>query len=462
MKNKKIIIIAIVVVLLFAGVALFCGYQFGKKDNNNNNTTIEEPKKEEKPVEEEPVEEPTEEPKEEPPKEPEYKSLNVDEVIKKYKLDSIKKSINKDQEFFKEYAYTIINNKNIDYPKQVLLMYKVVMANDKNLDKEYLIQSLKDLKVIRTTEEIFAATYNDSTTSITIRDDTSNSVFLHELMHFIDYRINKAVPYFCYDNNEITYTENCNKLYYFVMSENRRLIIEAGAEINTLRYFGYMSGGYRQIDNIYTILSYLLGEQVMNDIYYSPHTFGELFKELLKYNINIDEFIKLMENGSYLSIENNFVGKIEDKRTEPEVMVEIMDTLSKIYKNKYKKNWNNDKVFSYLMKMCIRSPYNYAHFTEEEMAKVLKKAKNINKEEIEVLSENIDDSIISNQIKDLSLIELSLPSYNFYINNNKILIEKSYKEKNKVNFIVVDYNIEKEKVNGYTKIVSFSENVKAK
>ena len=286
---------------------------------------------------------------------------------------------------------------------------------------------------------------------------------MHELMHFADYRINKSISYFCYDNNEITYTENCNKLYYFLMNENRRLIIESGAEINTLRYFNYMSGGYRQVDNIYTILSYLLGEQVMNDIYYSPYTFGELFKELLKYNISIDEFIKLMENGSYLSIENNFIGAHKDiKRTEPEVMVEIMDTLSKIYKNKYKKNWNNDKVFSYLMRMCIRSPYNYGHFTGDEIKNIFKKAKNINKEEIEVLSERIDDSIISNQIKDLSLFELSSQSYNFYINNNKILIEKGYKEKNKVNYIVVDYNIEKEKVNGYTKIASFSEKVKDK
>ena len=466
MKNKKILLIIIPIMILIAGLGFFLGYKSHKnKPTTDTKVETKEEEKNEEPTVEEPEEEEVEEPVEEQPEEvqPEEtkQEINIDEVIKKYKLDSIKSYINKDKEFFKEYASAVLNNENIDYPKQVLLMFKVFMVNDKYLDKNYTIESIKSLQINKAKKDIEFATYNRATNSITITDSISNSVFLHELVHFTDYKIAPTNEFFCYDNKKVTYTENCQKLYYFITNENRRLIIEGGAEVNTYRYFGYYSAGYSQIDNVYGLLSYLLGEKVMNDIFFNPNTFGELFKELLKYNITIEEYLKFLENGSYLSIESNFINKPEGSRNEIQVMVELLEFLSKLYKNKYNKSWADDVEFSYLMRMCYRTPYSYTHIVEYTDSKeYLKNAKNMTDQEKEILATPIDNEIIKKQIKDVEFATGGENTYTFFINDGSIIIFRGIKEKNKIETIAVNYDIKNEKVKGYTKVKSFSEQAK--
>ena len=380
----------------------------------------------------------------------EYQQLDIEEVIKKYDLEYIREYIDKDKDFFKQYAYAILNNDNISYKNLVLKMYKVVISNDKYLDKKYMIEGLNSLSIKMDDINAGIAYYHSGDNMITGSPKTPTAVFLHELMHFVDYKMSKPSTYFCYDNEKITYDGYCNKTYYYYSDNKRKFLVEGGADVNTFRYNDAITSGYIVIDNIYTVISYILGEQVMNDIYYSSKSFEDFVLELKKYNITIDEIDELFEKCYYISVESNFITGTSPNPNikEIDVMVDIMSFISKLYKNKFNRNWEQDKEFSYLMRMLIRSSYNYTHYTDEKMNQIINNFKNMTNEEKELLTRNIDIEVINKQIKEYD-IKLVFQVYNFFLKNGKIYIINGVNKNDKIEILAVEYDIEKEKVNNY-------------
>ena len=62
--------------------------------------------------------------------------INIDEVIDKYRLDSMKDKIKDNEELFKKYAYIVEKNNNLlEYKKQVMDMFDLIISNIYNLEE---------------------------------------------------------------------------------------------------------------------------------------------------------------------------------------------------------------------------------------------------------------------------------------------------------------------------------------
>ena len=382
--NKKVKIgIIVLLILLLGGLSFFLGLKLNNKEEKNE--PKEEVKEEVKEEEEEKVEEefydnrPINGMEEEgssnntPPKVEEEEKIDIDvnKVISDYKLSSINSYINEDKEYFKKFAKAVIDNDKIGskYKRIVLMQYKVIMANKKHLNKDYFLNSVKQLTmddVKKTSVDGALGTYSDYNTAINVGNGMEADVAYHELMHFVDYRINMGNLYHvCYNNGKYTlmseyYEYDCNE----VLVPQDRLIVEGGAETNSARYNDEATiSHYGTLTPIYNLIAYLIGEDKMNDIFYSDESSPMLFIELNKYGVTLKEYEDFMEGINFMAIEDNFVGKV--KKSEASYYMDALNFVSNLYKKKNGHDWDKDKEFSTLMRHAVWSFYETVNYLKD-------------------------------------------------------------------------------------------------
>jgi hypothetical protein len=388
------------------------------------------PKKEIKEDEEE-EEEPKEEidPNENPFPEVE---LNIEKVIKEYELDNLKDIINEDKDLFKQYAYTIINNNKIAYKKELLDSYIVIYKNKEQLDLNSLINSLKELMVIEIEEQIDTNTtsnsYDDGITCIKILKGSNKNTIYQEIMHFLDNRlIGKSEIYtVCYENGKyLNKIEECTKTIKLPIS---KLITEAGTKTNIARYFNTTIDSNTNLTNIYNLLAFILGEQILNEIYFSNSSVIDLFLEMNKYGISQEEFIEFINNTNDLINKETFTN---EEKIEEEYLIKILNTIDTLYQRKYGHGWEEDKEFSFLMRIV----YNHTQYYKEES--------NINNYlNIANFAEG-EKQIIQNKIELNTDQELTNDKYYFIINDNKTIIG--------IDNLLIEYDIKENKTINYKK-----------
>jgi hypothetical protein len=285
-----------------------------------------------------------------------YKSIDVNDVIKKYGLEDIKKEIYENEDLFKKYAYYVINNDNIgEYKKHMLRLFRVVALNKKNLSESYLLKSLTELEIQRVSSVNYSSAvglYQDISTKVSLdKEDANTRVAYHELMHFIDYRINKDDDYNDYicklDNKyyarddlrklSIDERNNCSN----VAIKKSTLLIEAGAEINSARYvMNNLIETYTTGVNIYNALVYLYGEGKMNDVFFGKNTNESLMMMLLD-NLTIDEYKDFITSTDNLT---NITSSASSTSAS-----KVIKYLIDIYKEKKGDNWAGDKKFMFIL-----------------------------------------------------------------------------------------------------------------
>ena len=337
--------------------------------------------------------------------------LDIDKVIEEYELDTIKDIINEDKDLFKLYAYTIINNNKIASKKELLDSYIVIYKNKEQLNINSFINSLKELMIIEIEEQIDTNTttssYDDGITCIKILKNSDKNIIYQEIMHFIKSRLTgkQEIYTVCYENGKyLNKIEECSKTIKLPIS---KFITIAGTKTNIARYYNTSIDSNTNVTNIYNLLAYIIGEQKINDIYYSNSSVTNLFLEMNKYGIKYEEYLEFINNTNDLLNEELFNN--EDKKEE-EYLIKVLNIINTIYQRKYGHGWEEDKEFSFLMQLI----YNHTQYYKEES--------DINNYlNLSNLTEG-EKQVIQNKIELNLETEPSTDKYYFIINNNKILI----------------------------------------
>lgn len=174
-----------------------------------------------------------------------YEIINVSDVIKEYDLFEIEDYIYENESMFKKYAYVVLNNKKVTgFRREILMMFKVVALNKENYDEYYFLNSLEKLKVVQgeRQDKLTVGLYDDSNLLIEVLVN-NKMVLYHELLHFINNRINYKEhfkvceydgKYYSYNNLDTLTINEQNKCKNVEVKDNMLMLDEAGTEVNTL------------------------------------------------------------------------------------------------------------------------------------------------------------------------------------------------------------------------------------
>lgn len=284
--------------------------------------------------------------------------IDIEKLISEYELEDIKDLIYDHDGLFLKYAYVVLNNDKLtDFKKEVFDVFKVVAINEEYLDVAKLFSGLLSLSIEKVDNlEVLGAAgaYWDADKKIKFLTKERTVVY-HELMHFLDFNFNNTNykslyncdgVYLTYDEYKEFYLKEekvCESVYIDTYST---LLNEAGAEVS----MGvYMDDGvtttYQNPTLIYNTLSYLYGDQVLNEIYFSDNGIYTLFRLLRDSGLSFSEYQEFMELANSTTQIN---GSLDDKS-----IIKICDYLVLLYSNVKDTQWYNDEYMVYIMSSIL-------------------------------------------------------------------------------------------------------------
>ena len=214
------------------------------------------------------------------------------------------------------------------------------------MDENYFLRYLANLSIseanILNTD--ITGQYNMKYNSILL-GYVNSSVIYHELIHFI--------------SNRLSHIENVEKIHkcsdkYLLNVEYKKIdssdrkkcepyytskanfIVEGGTEYFTAKYTDTEPNTYFSDVNNFEILMFLLGDEFMQDVYFSKDGGAMLFIEMMKY-MNEDEYYEFISNLDDIGVNFGYVSS--------EVVNDIVKRLIDIYENKNEKSWYLDQEF---------------------------------------------------------------------------------------------------------------------
>lgn len=357
--------------------------------------------------------------------------IDADEMIDKYDLSSIHDKIDNNKVLFNKYAYIVENNNNLlEYKKQVMDMFSVVIDNKEYLNELTLLRKLRDLNIehVQDLGVGVAGVYSDSLGEIKIKlKERSNNTLYHELMHFIDYSFN--------NNSFGSYIYNCNGKYSIgksynttceIVSIDTNFITEAGAEVYSGKYFTKEIMAYQPAPTILEALEYICGSNEVKNWYFN----NDIYFKMLWFDIGYskEEVDKLIEA---LTSQTQVIKSGDDN------IILIVDSLIDLYKYRDGNEFLNDNKFKYI----IRSMLDYRHdFSSSKYKNELE----------EIMS---DRDTIVNVFRD------KFSEYGYYsgygevlIIDNQVYISISCYKDNKLGVLFVEYDFDNNKVLDYSYI----------
>lgn len=273
--------------------------------------------------------------------------IDTDEMINKYELSNISDKINNNKILFNKYAYIVENNNDLlEYKKQVMDMFSVVIDNKEYLNELTLLKKLKDLNIehVQDLGAGIAGTYSDSFGDIRIRlKERSNNTLYHELMHFIDYSFNS--------NNLGTYIYDCNGKYLVGKSYNTtcdmvnidtNFIVEAGAEVYSGKYFTKEIMAYQPAPTILEALEYICGSDEVREWYFN----NDIYFKMLWFDIGyskekVDKVIEALTSQTQVIRNGN------------DNILLIVDSLIDLYKYRNGNEFLKDNKFKYIIRSIL-------------------------------------------------------------------------------------------------------------
>ena len=357
--------------------------------------------------------------------------IDTDEMINKYELSNIHDKIENNKILFNKYAYIVENNNNLlEYKKQVMDMFSVVIDNKEYLNELTLLKKLKDLNIehVQDLGAGIAGTYSDSFGDIKIRlKERSNNTLYHELMHFIDYSFNS--------NNLGTYIYDCNGKYLVgksynttcdIVSIDTNFIVEAGAEVYSGKYFTKEVMAYQPAPTILEALEYIGGSDEVREWYFN----NDIYFKMLWFDIGyskekVDKVIEALTSQTQVIRNGN------------DNILLIVDSLIDLYKYRNGNEFLKDNKFKYI----IRSILSYRNdFSSSKYKNELE----------EIMS---DKDTIVNVFRD------KFSEYGYYdgygnilIIDNQLYISISCYKDNKLGLLLIEYDFNNNRVLDYSYI----------
>ena len=287
--------------------------------------------------------------------------IDTNEMINKYELSNIHDKIENNKILFNKYAYIVENNNNLlEYKKQVMDMFSVVIDNKEYLNELTLLKKLKDLNIehVQDLGAGIAGTYSDSFGDIKIRlKERSNNTLYHELMHFIDYSFNS--------NNLGTYIYDCNGKYLVgksynttcdIVSIDTNFIVEAGAEVYSGKYFTKEVMAYQPAPTILEALEYICGSDEVREWYFN----NDIYFKMLWFDIGyskekVDKIIEALTSQTQVI------------RNGDDNILLIVDSLIDLYKYRNGNEFLKDNKFKYIIRSILsyRDDFNSSKYKNE-------------------------------------------------------------------------------------------------
>ncbi len=287
-----------------------------------------------------------------------YLEINVEDVIKEYYLEDYEDVINDYKTLFQKYSYVVLHNEQVNGFRKNLLMSFVSVADNYDYLEEYsLIDSLRNLSINKLDMlpvEGAGGLYYDYDLRIDLLNTDDNTVN-HEIMHFIDYRINfKDNREVCFLDNRyyldeeysslsVEQLENCETQY---MYEYYNFIVEAGAEYYTSSYtLDHATHAYRNGLIVYGILNQLFGTDFMKSVYYSEYGDFQIYNKLLQY-LTFEEYT------TFLELTNRMV-ELDGGNLSDNDYALLVSYLIKLYNGANDTNWYDDEAFRFAIKSFV-------------------------------------------------------------------------------------------------------------
>lgn len=352
--------------------------------------------------------------------------INIDEIIDKYKLDNMKDKIKDNKELFKKYAYIVENNNNLlDYKKQVMDMFDLIVSNKEYLNELRLLNKLKELNIIYTDDlgQGVGATYTDYDAKVSLKEKDNYTLY-HELTHFVDFSFNNNnnlyILYNCNDKYEVKkgYDSTCTPIYI-----DTNFITEAGAELYSGKYYTHELEAYTPAPTILEALEYICGTKELNEWFFSSDAY---FKKLwLEAGYTTEETEKIINS---LSNRTKILSSGNDDT------IFIVDTLIDLYKIKKNDNFMNDSKFKYILRTLI----DYRRdFTTSKYSSELNTIVSENNNIAEVLNSSLDGYTLYKTFGDLIIID-----------GKEYISSLGYKG-NEIGALLIDYDFDNNKVLNY-------------
>lgn len=288
--------------------------------------------------------------------------IDIDKVIEENNLDKYKDIINDNKDLFKKYANSVEKNNNLGiYKKYVYDYFKVIIDYKDYIDEDFF-NKLNDLKIIEKNEllsEYTLGVFDGIMNEIQILDGYNNQsdIVLHELMHFIDFRLNS------YQDNDILLDDKViSKKEYISLSldEKRRVqireemlfdlnfISEGGAEIYSAEYFNHsLTKSYEYVCKLFYVFEYMLGTNNMKDVFFANKSFYRLVGQYLSEE-KYDKFKDI----------TNKITTVQDSCLEEDFQF-VFDVLIDLYISKKSEQWYNDNEFCFLLYNLNREKLSY-------------------------------------------------------------------------------------------------------
>ena len=355
--------------------------------------------------------------------------INTNEIIDKYELKSMETKIKDNIDFFNKYAYIIENNdKLLDYKKQVLDIFEIIIDNKKYLNEISLLKKLKELNIVYTDDldPGVAATYEDGNTRINLGEKDTGTLY-HELTHFIDYSFNSNnYRYHLYkcDNKytiQTNYSSQCE-----ILSIETNFITEAGAELYSGKYFTKEIEAYSPAPLILEALEYIYSQEEINKWFFESDTY---FKKIwLDMGYSFEDTQKVIESLT----KRTKIGYYNDDDT-----IFLVDAIIDLYKYQNSNEFLQDNKFTYILRSLIGYKKD---FSNSKYSNELKTITSNNDTIKKIFKEKFPDYYIYNDFG------------NFIIIDNKPYLSFMAYYKGETKILLIDYDFDNNSIIDYTEI----------
>lgn len=352
--------------------------------------------------------------------------INIEDIISKYDLEIDKDRLKDNEKLFKKYVYIVENNDNLlDYKKEVMNMFSLVVDNKKYLNELGLLKKLRDLSIVYDDNLDFGvgAIYTDEEVKISLKDKNDFTLY-HELTHFID---------FSFNNSSYLYNlYNCDGKYIVKRGYDNRctpinietnFITEAGAEVYSGKYFTNELEAYNPAALILEALEYIYSSDEVNKWFFvSDNYFKKVWFDMGYSEDEVLEIINILSNTT----------KVIPSGGDDTLF--IIDLLIDSYKYKKSSEFMDDNIFKYILRCLI----DYRRdFSTSSYGKELDDIINDNNSIISVLNDTFKDYVLYRDFGDVIIID------------NKEYISSLCYKNGTAGSLLIDYDFDNNRVIDY-------------
>lgn len=218
--------------------------------------------------------------------------------------------------------------------------------NTLSIIDRYLDRGVGSQYYLSTNQVVTNATYKNSTTVC------FNGILFHELVHFVDTNIDGDIESIRFCENGIFPVNDIEdadtSAYDKVLRAN--FLIEGGAELYTAKYFTKSTDSYPINVQFFTGIEYLIGQDKLDDIFFSHQTAYDFAKFLLDNGFTQNEvwnFYKTMDSITY-----NYIPNFTTLRPE--------EVLIRLYERLKGPNYLEDLPFCHILRILYteEKPFN--------------------------------------------------------------------------------------------------------